>query len=150
MMAARAPTSREGAGRHDGVLPVTGVDHQERVVRQGDLTYGAHFVHQRFVDRESTGRVDDDHVASESRRLFEAVTCDVDRLRGFSVEDVDADLGTEDAKVVRRPPVVGSFGRDQVGLAPLCLEPPRPLRRRRRLTGALETGQEDDVGGFEA
>jgi len=47
---------------------------------------------------ESRPRVDDDHVASESRRLFEAVTCDVDRLRGFG-EDVDADLGTEDAKL---------------------------------------------------
>jgi len=63
--------------------------------------------------------------------------------------DVDADLGTEDAKLFdgRRSLEVG---RDQVGLAPLLLEPRGQLRRRRRLTGALETGQGMTVGGFEA
>ena len=77
---------------------------------------------------------------------FEPVLRDVDGRTRLG-EDVDADLGAQHAQLLdgRRSLKVG---RDEVRLATLLLEPVGELRRGRRLTRALETGEQDDRRGL--
>ena len=79
-----------------GVLTGDRVDHQKGVVRRRGTRDRAHLVHQCFVDRQSSRRVNDHDVATESRRLGQSLARHVERARRLR-EDVDADLGAENA-----------------------------------------------------
>ena len=131
----------EGARRLHGILSGHGVNNEEAVVRVRSAAHGLDFGHEGFVNGETTGGVDDDHVATDARCFSQSGASHGNGI-GRRAEDVHADLTTEYAELFYGGGPL-KVGGDEVGLATLLFEPAGQLRGRSRLTGTLETGQEN-------
>ena len=76
-----------------------GVDHEKDVVGLHRLPHPAQFVHQRLVDREAAGGVEDDHVLAQPGGFVAGVAGDEDGVGRFAV-DRHADLFAEHLELV--------------------------------------------------
>ncbi len=87
----------------DGVLAGQRVGDQKHLMRIGGAAHFRRLVHQRFVEREPAGGVEQHHViAAEPRRLLRARG---DLHRRLSFDDrqrVDADLPAEHGELLHR------------------------------------------------
>ena len=136
----------EGLGDGDGLLAGHGVDHEERLDRldrgvdRGDLG------HQRLVEREPAGGVEDDDVADLALGLRHTAADDVDD-RGADGSPVDRDVEA----LAERLELVGGgrsvrVGGDEQRTATLLDDVSRELGARGRLARALETDHRHDGG----
>ena len=100
-------------------------------------------VHQRLVDLEAPGGVDDHDVAAVRGRALEALARRDDRVGRLRPVDRHLELAAELLELVdrRRPLEVG--GDEPRGLLLVLAKPERELGRRRRLARALEAAEED-------
>ena len=143
----------ERLGGVHGVLTRDRVKNEERVVRRGGRADRLYLTHQRVINGETAGRVDNDHVTSEPRRLGDAALGDFDRSARVR-KDVDANLLGEDAQLFDGRGAREVRG-DEVRLATLLFEPECEFRRGRGLARALESREQDHgrrsrgVGDFE-
>ena len=99
-------------------------------------------MHQRLVDREATGGVVDDDVATEPLRLCAGGSADVDGALAGNAEDRNLELRAEDVELLDGGGAL-HVGGDEQRLLLLFFEVARELRARRRLAGALEPDHHD-------
>ncbi|EQD31148.1 branched-chain amino acid aminotransferase/4-amino-4-deoxychorismate lyase, partial [mine drainage metagenome] len=62
---------REGSRRVDGVLPRHGVDHEQALRRMNGLIDLTHLFHERLIDVQPSGRIDDEDVEHPPPGLLE-------------------------------------------------------------------------------
>ena len=134
----------EGLGRGDRVLTGHRIDHEERVVRLHRLTDLADLVHQRRVNREAAGGVDDQHVLAEPTGLLQPFSRNGDRV-GLRRVDGHADLLAQHAQLLDRRRAL-EVGANEQHVAALRLEPAGQLAAVGGLAGSLEAGHQDDRG----
>ena len=133
----------EGLGDGHGFLAGHGVDHEERLDRidrggdRGDLG------HERRVDRQATGGVDDDDVTDLAAGGGDAALGDVDDARPVRrPEDRDVEALAQGLELVRGVGSVRVGGDEDRPTAELH-DVPGELGRGRRLARALQAGDED-------
>src|SRR5207342_2417546 len=103
------------------------LDRMDGVVDGGDLG------HQRLVDREAAGRIEDDHVAYLAAGRLDATTRDVDhRCPGGRPVDGDAEAAPERLELVGGRGTIRVRG-DEEGPATQLHDVSRKLGRRGRL-----------------
>ena len=108
------------------------------------LRTAASSCHERLVDLEPAGGVDDDDVAALRLRLLDPVARDRDRVLRRAVEvDGDLDLLAELLELVDRGRPLEVGGDERRRLALLLAEEQRELGRGGRLPRALEAGEQD-------
>ena len=132
----------KGGGGGHRVLSGHGVDHEERVVgvgRPGDVP---DLLHERLVDRQTSGGVDDEDVAPESARLGHARRRHRNRV-GRLAEDIDSGLAAQHPKLLDGGRAL-EIGPDEQRVPPLLAEPPGQLGGSRRLPRSLQAGEQDD------
>jgi hypothetical protein len=102
-------------------------------------------VHQRLVDVQAPGRVDDEHVLALGLGAIERPAGDVDRIAlGALLVDVGADLPAHLHELVDRGGAIDVARRQRDRRAVLALEPAGELGRGGRLARALQAGEHDD------
>ncbi len=130
----------EGLRDGNGFLARHRVEHEQDVRGLGRLAHGRELLHQRLVDVQPPGRVEDDDVATLLLRLLDALG---DGLNGVRPrEDGDLQLLPELLELIdgRRPLQVGG---DEGRRMPFLAEEQRELGGRSRLARALEAGEQD-------
>ena len=121
------------------------VDHEQDRVRAHALLDPAELLHQRLVDVQPAGRVDDQHVLAVARRLLERPARDVDRvLVGALLVHRRAGLGADLDELLDGGRAVDVARGDGDGRVVLLAQVPRQLGRRGGLAGALEAGHQHD------
>ena len=111
----------ERLGGLHGVLAGHRVDDEERVVGRHCTGDQPDLLHHLGVDRESTGGVDDDDVATEALRLFDTLERGEDRVVGVGV-DGHIDLAAEGAELLDGGGAL-EVGTHEERLTALRLEP---------------------------
>ena len=102
-------------------------------------------LHQRLVDVQAAGGVDDQHVLAVARGLVERPAGDVDRvLVGALLVDGGAGLAADLDELLDRGGPVDVAGRDGDRGAVLLVQHLGQLGRRGRLARALQAGHQDD------
>jgi hypothetical protein len=145
--AVEVETVVEFLGGVDGVLSRHGVDDEECLVGLCGLLDGGDFLHQRFVDGQSSGGVDDDGVVG--LRLGFVYTLQ-GYLHGVLRLHVHIDghlyLLGEDAQLLDGGGSVDVAGHQQGASVAFRLEQVGQFPGECRLTGTVETGHQDDGG----
>jgi hypothetical protein len=100
-------------------------------------------LHQLLVDLQPPGGVDDHRVEAIFTRAREAAARRLHGVGCVGAEHRHVDLPAELLELVDRGGAL-EVGRDEPRLAPLLAQVQRELRRRGRLAGALEPGEQDD------
>jgi len=134
----------ERLGHRDGILACHCVDDEKRVARLHGMADLANLLHHLFVDGETPGGVDDQHVATDTSGLFEAETRGLHRVARCA-EDGHADLCAEHLQLLDGGRSL-QVGTDQHRLAALLLKPRRQLGRTRGLARTLQTSHEHHGG----
>ncbi len=70
----------EGLGDIDRILTGQRIDDQQHFLRRGHIGHRAHLVHQRLIDMQPPGSVEQQHVKALQLRRIERAAGDVDRL----------------------------------------------------------------------
>src|ERR671933_882649 len=131
-------------GDVDRVLAGHRVDDEQDVVRLDRAAHLDELVHERRVDVQAAGGVDDEDVLAVHLGLVERPPRDVDRRAvGALLVDVGADLRAELDELVDRGRAVDVARRHRDRRAVLGLQVARELRAGGRLAGALQAGHED-------
>ena len=128
----------ELAGALDRVLPGHRVGDVQQVRRLDRRLDRLELRHQLVVDVQPARRVDDERVEPEVLRRRQRARRARDRIHlARRIVHARADLPGQHRQLLdrRRPPHVG---RDQHRMPALLRQPPRQLRRRRRLARALQ------------
>ena len=100
--------------------------------------------HQRLVDVQAAGGVDDQHVLAVALGLVARPGGDLDRVGvGAALVDGGAGLGADLDELLDGGGAVDVAGGDADGGAVLLAQEARELGGRGRLAGALEAGHED-------
>src|SRR3954447_17348786 len=121
------------------------VDDQQDVVRLHRLADLDELVHERRVDVQAAGGVDDEDVLALHLRPVERPPRDLDRRDlGALLVNVGADLRAALHELVDRGRAVDIARGERDRRAVLRLEEARQLRAGGRLAGALQAGHEDD------
>ena len=102
--------------------------------------------HQRVVDVQTAGGVDEHHVVAVGLRVLDAGFGDLDGVALPHLEDGDADLLAHDLQLRDGGGTVHVAGHQQRPLAVLLLVEACQLGAVGRFTGALQTHQHDDRG----
>ena len=129
----------------DGVLAGQRVGNQQHLVRIGGAAHVRRLVHQRLVEREPAGGIEQHHViAAEPRRLLGARRDLHRRLTGDDRQRVDVDLPAEHGKLLhgRRPAGV-ERGHQHLALGNFG-EALGDLGGGRGFAGALQADHHDD------
>ena len=100
-------------------------------------------VHQRLVDLEAAGGVDDHDVAPVRRRARETVARRDDRIGRLRPVDRHLELAAELLELVDRRRPLEVCGHEPRGLLLVLAKPERELGRRGRLSRALEPAEDD-------
>ncbi len=143
--AADADALIEGGGDRQRLLAGHGVDHQDPLARFQQPAELGQFVHERFVDLQPTGGVDDHQVAEVLAQVLAQARVDgLGRLAVEHLEHRNADLLPQGAQLLacRRPLGVG---RHQQHAPTLRLVLVGQLAGRGGLPGALQAHQQPDV-----
>ncbi|OIQ69788.1 hypothetical protein GALL_486080 [mine drainage metagenome] len=134
-------------GDVDGVLPGEAIDHQHHLTRGGDVADGFDLVHQRLVDVQAAGGVEDvDVIAAEVGLGFGAFG---DLNGGFAFDDrqgIDADLRAEDLQLLHRRRAVGVERGHQHPLAVFLFQTLGELGGGGGLARALQADHQDRRG----
>ena len=134
----------EGPRDGDGLLARHRVEDEQHVQRLHRVAHVRELVHQRLVDLEPAGGVDDHDVAAVGGRALEPLARGDDRVRRLGAVDGQLELPAELLELVDRRGAL-QVGGDEAGLLLLVLaQVERELCRRSRLAGALEAAEEDD------
>ena len=134
----------ERLGGVDRVLAGHRVDHQQRLGRAGGGAYLAHLGHQRLVDREPAGGVEDDHVVAFAAPGLHRTAGDLHRgLAGHDRQGADPGLGRELLQLQLGGRALGVEAGEQHAAALARLQAQRDLARGGGLAGALETDHQD-------
>ena len=135
---------RERLGDRDGLLAGHGIDHEQCLDRLDRGVDGGDLGHQRLVEREPAGGVEDHHVADLALGRLDPAAHDVDD-RGPDRRPVDGDVEAlaERLELVGRGRPVG-VGGDEQRAAPELDHVPRELGARGRLARALEADHRHD------
>src|SRR3954469_15084864 len=121
------------------------VDDEQDVVRPDRLADVDELAHERLVDVQAAGGVDDEDVLALLLGPIERPARDVDRVRvGALLVDVGADLRADLHELVDRGGAVDVARRQRHRRVVLGLEEAGELGGRGRLAGALQAGHEDD------
>ena len=129
------------------VLAGHGVDHQQHRVRPHPLLDPGQLLHQRLVDVQAAGGVDDQHVLAVARGLVERPAGDVDRIAvGALLVDRGTGLRADLDELLDRRRPVDVARRDRDRGAVLLAQHLGQLGRGRRLARALQAGHQDDGG----
>ena len=99
-------------------------------------------VHQRLVDVQAAGGVEDDDVAAVRARAVDPVAHGLDRVAALVGVDGNVDLRAELDQLVDRGGTL-QVGGDERGLAAVLLQEQRELAGGRRLARALQAGEQD-------
>ena len=131
-------------GDVDRVLAGHGVDHQQDRVRFDPLLDPRELLHQRLVDVQAAGGVDDQDVLAVARRLVERPARDVDRvLVGPLLVDGRAGLAADLDELLDGGGPVDVARRDGHRGAVLLAQLLGELGRGGRLARALQAGHQD-------
>ena len=123
-------------------LPRHRVDHEQHVRRLGLVADSFELLHQLLVHVQAARRVEDDRVDAVFGELPDTVMHDRDRIGALPAIDGNLDLLAELLELVdRRGPL--QVGGDETRAAALLPQQERELRRGRRLTRALQAGEQD-------
>ena len=90
----------EGRDDVDDILAGHGVDDHQHLVGLDGLLDVDGLLHHLFVDLQTTGGIDDDHVTQVVNGLLNGTLGNVDRVRAVTAEDRNADLATERGQLV--------------------------------------------------
>ncbi len=130
----------EGLRDGDGFLAGHRVEHEQDVRRLRRLPHRGELLHQRLVDVQAPGRVEDDHVPALTARLLDPVG---DRLnRVWPCKDGDLELAAELLELLDGGRA-REVGRDERGRVPFLAQEKRELRGGGRLARALQAGEQD-------
>ena len=114
----------EGPGAVDGILSRHAIHHEVDLVRANLAVNLFELLHQRFVDGQSTGRIEDDHLSALAAGLIERVFTDLDGvLRAFVGVNGHAQLLTKDVQLVDRRRAL-QVSRDEHRLATFFSDQP--------------------------
>ena len=102
-------------------------------------------VHHLVVHVQAARRVHDHHVAQVVDGVLDALLRDLHRILPVAAVHAHTDLGAERLQLVGRGGAVHVAGHEQ-GRMVLLLQAVGQLRGGRRLAGALQAHQHDDVG----
>ena len=135
----------EGRDNVDDILAGHGIDDHQHLIGLDGLLDVHGLLHHLLVDLQTTGGIDDDHIAQVVDGLLDGALGNIDRVLAVTAEDRHADLST------KRGQLVGSGGtvdvaRGEQRRAALLLEQVCQLYSRRGLTGALQAHEHNDVG----
>ena len=134
----------EGLGRVDRVLPQHRVADEQHAVRGAALVHLLELLHERLVDVEPTGRIQDHDVMAVLLGVLDAATTDLGRPRGHGLRvDRDAELLAERLQLLhgRGPLQVG--GDQQRVLLLVLAQEQRELAAGRRLAAALQAAHHE-------
>ena len=132
----------EGLGGLNCILTGHCIDDEECVVGVDSARDEANLLHHFGVDRQATGGVDNDDVATKALGLFETFRCREDRILRIG-EHRHVDLTAERAELLNGCRAL-EVSTNHHRVASLCLEPCGKLGRVRGLTRALQTCHQDD------
>ena len=128
----------------DRILALHRVDDEQRLDRLQRRMQVGDLFHQRFVDREAPGGVDEQHVEVVALRMVERGVGDRDRLiAGMGGEPLRAGLLCHRLQLLDRGGPVDVGRHRQHFLLALFDQVLGELRGRRRLAGALQAGHQD-------
>ncbi len=133
----------EGLGGVDRVLAGHRVDDEQDLVRLDRLFDGLELVHERLVDMQAAGRIEEDHVVAVPDGVGDGGLGDIDRVRLPHLEDRDAELFADDLQLLDGGRAVDIAG-DEQRIFVLLFEQPGQLCAVRRFTRALQADQHDD------
>ena len=126
-----------------GLLTGHCIDDEQDVRRMDSLADVFQLVHQRLVNLQTAGRIDDDVVVAVVACVAHGGLGDFHRVFGAHLKHRDARLPADDLKLLDRGRAV-DVARNEQRPAAAALEHLRELRRVRRLAGALQTAHHDD------
>ena len=130
-------------GDVDGVLAGHGVDHEQDGVRAHALLDPRQLLHQRLVDVQAAGGVDDQHVLAVARGLIQSPARDVDRVAvGALLVDRRAGLGADLHELLDRRRPVDVARSDRHRRVVLLAQHLRELRGGGGLARALQAGHQ--------
>ena len=137
----------EFLGGVHGVLSGHGIDDEKRFVGFDGSLHGSDFVHQRFVDGEASGGIDDDGVVALGLGFVEGGACNGYGVLLFEVHvDGYIYLFCQHAELFDGGGAVGvAGGKEGVALF-LCLQEESKFSAQRGLSRTVESGHEDDSG----
>ena len=127
----------------DGLLAGHRVEHEEDVRRLRLAAHGGELLHQRLVDVQPAGGVEDDDVAAVRLRALDAVADRLDRVGALVGVDGDPDLRAELHELVDRGRAAAGRRRRARACCPSLLEQQRELAGGGRLARALQAGEQD-------
>ncbi len=116
------------------------VDDEQRVLRFDGRVDRVQLVHQIGVDLQTTGGVDDHEVATEPLRFLDCTARNADRIGRLAVER-NVDTPGEHAQLLDGGRAL-QVGTDEQRLQALRFQQARQLPGRGRLSGTLQTGQQ--------
>ena len=127
------------------ILPGQGIDHQQHFGRRGDGGHRLHLRHQRLIDVQPPGGIEEQHVETLQAGGFQGAAGDVDRL--LALDDRQGrDLGLfakHRQLLLRGGPLYVERGHQRL-LAPLLAHIFGKLGRARRLARALQADHHHD------
>ena len=135
----------ELAGRIHGILTRHRIDHEERFARFHGLFDRRDLLHHRLIDGQTARRIDDHDVETVLTGVFDGIFGDLHRIfiPLFSI-DFDSDLSAQHLELVDGRRTIDVARHEQHLASLLALEHRRQLAREGSLTGALQTGDQDD------
>src|SRR5581483_7811400 len=132
----------EGLRDRDGLLAGHRVQDEQHVVRLHLAADAIELLHQRLVDLQPAGGVDDDDVAALRARLLEALAGGRDGVVSLGRVDRDLDLAAELLELRDRRRSL-QIGGDEGRRLSLLAQEERELAGGRRLARALEAREQD-------
>ena len=137
----------EGLGRVGGVLTGHGVDHEQRFDRVDRGVQRLDLAHHLFVDVQTTGGIDDDHINKLKLCFFNSRLRDVDRLLAqVGREERHADVVGQGFQLLDRRRTVNVRGHHHHRLLLALFKEARKFTGGGGFTGALQTGHQYDGG----
>ena len=131
----------------DGVLTGHCVDDEDDLGRSDRGLDRLQFVHEYFVDVETSGGIEEDHVVSVLNGVLDALRGDPDRIVLAHLEDGNADLISDDFQLIYRGGAV-NVARDEKGILTLLLLEEREFPAVSSFTGTLKADHHHDRRRF--
>ena len=135
----------EGGHHVDDILTGHRVDDHEDLIGLDRLLDVDGLLHHLLIDLQTTGGVDDDHVAHVVDRLADGCAGDIDRMRAIAAEHRHADLAAEGGELIGSGGTI-DVARGEKRAFALFLEHIGELDGCGGLTGALQAHEHDHIG----
>ena len=135
----------EGLGRIGGILTGHGIDHEQGFHRADGPVQALYLTHHVFIDMESTGGIDDQHIHVATTGFFQGAVGDIHRvLIAGGGEEVGLHLPRQGFQLLDRRRAIHVGGHHHDLLLLPFLQEAGEFGHGSGLTGTLQAGHQDN------